>query len=482
MDEALLTQHPDVLVVTGRDGRVVHWSHGATVVLGHAVAEALDQPLTMLLAPEEGVQVPRRAIATLQDRGDGRAEVVVRHRDGSLLCVDFVTRRLRGALTGHVLWAGRDVTPPTLVRSARHLRARYGGLLEAAPDAMVIVDADGRIVLANSQTAALFGYACEELIGYPVEMLLPEAFRAAHVAHRRDFAAHPRTRAMGAGLALYAMRRSGEAFPVEISLSPIRTADGTLTSAAIRDITARKAVERRLQEQNLRLAQANEATTNFLAGMSHELRTPLNAIIGFTGTLLMQMAGPLNEEQDKQLRTVQWAAQHLLTLINDLLDLTRIESGETHVERAPVPAVTVARDVATQLRGQAEDKGLALEVDLPDDEIVLLSDRRALSQILMNLLANAVKYTDMGGVRFMMRRTPSCVRFEVSDTGIGIRAEDRERLFKAFSRLERGNDTRQGTGLGLYLSARLAALLGGRIEFDSTVGTGSTFRLILPED
>jgi PAS domain S-box-containing protein len=579
---------------------VVHWSQGAVRVLGHEVPEALDRHLAHLILPHAERDPTHDIGSTTRAYGEARAELLVQHRDGAFLYVDFVTRRLDGDASGHVLWVGRDDTQSRLLRTSVLLQARYGELLEstpdgmllvgetghillansnaerlfgyghdelqgrpidllmpqglnpgpptgqfvrprvpsaavegellgrrksgeefpvevtlsplrtdegrvvinavrdvtervnaartfrelleAAPDAMVIVDATGTIVLANSQTDAVFGYAREELIGQPVELLLPERYRGHHVRHRREFDSQPRRRAMGAGLELYARQKDGLEFPVEISLSPIRTADGTLTSAAIRDISERKAVERRLQEQNVRLEQASAAKTNFLAGMSHELRTPLNAIIGFTGTLLMKLPGPLNAEQEKQLRTVQWAGQHLLTLINDLLDLTRIESGETRIEFADVPAVTVAREAVTQLRAQAEAKGLELVTRLPDDEIVLRADRRALGQILMNLLANAVKYTDAGRVRLAVTRATPWVRFEVADTGIGIRPVDRERLFKAFSRLDRGNETRQGTGLGLYLSARLAALLGGRIEFDSVVGTGSTFTLILPEN
>lgn len=599
----MLERNPDALIVTDVDGRVSHWSEGAARVLGHPATSAVDRYLTELVLPDARHDALLRLATATRERGEARGEVLLRHRNGSVLYVDFLSRRLDAGPDGRLLWVGRDVTQPRLLRTAALLRARYGELLEsvpdgmllvgetghivlanahaerlfgyerdglqglsvdllvpqglrarhvghrnryfeqprtrpmaagsellgrrksgeefpvevslsplhteegavvisavrdvteranaartfrelleAAPDAMVIVDDAGIIVLANSQSDALFGYAREELVGQPVEVLLPDRYRAQHVGHRRGFAAQPRPRAMGAGLELHARRKDGLEFPVEVSLSPIRTADGTLTSAAIRDITEHKAIEQRLQDQNDRLAQASSAKTNFLAGMSHELRTPLNAIIGFTGTLLMRLPGPLNDEQDKQLRNVQWAGQHLLTLINDLLDLTRIESGETRIELTDVPAVTVAREAVAQLRAQAEAKGLELAADLPVHEIVLRADRRALGQVLMNLLANAVKYTDEGRVHLAVTRASSSVRFEVTDTGIGIRDVDRERLFRAFSRLDRGNETRQGTGLGLYLSARLAALLGGQIEFESTVGVGSTFTLVLPEN
>jgi len=256
---------------------------------------------------------------------------------------------------------------------------------------------------------------------------------------------------------------------------------------------------REIQETNARLDAANKELqrlyektkqleqnkTEFLAVMNHELRTPLNAIVGFTGTMLMQLPGPLTTDQEKHLRTVQHNARHLLSLINDLLDVAKIEAGRRELKLAPVVCQQIVAEVAESLAPAARAKDVEFVTAMPDAELVVRTDRRALSQILLNLASNAVKFTARGSVRVVLSGRPDAagrrrVEFAVEDTGPGIAADDQDKLFNAFSRIQpSADDNSEGTGLGLYLSAKLAEALGAHIAFRSAPGTGSVFTLQL---
>ena len=476
---------PDACIVTSTDGRVLQWNAGATAVFGYGVDEALSRELTDLVVPDDQVTALHRLFDATRSVGPQTSEAVRHRKDGSLLYVD-VSTRLLGAHADQperLLSVEKDVTLIKVQRDAKLMEARFRELLESTPDGIVMVNPTGHIVIANSQAERLFGYDSGGMRGMSVDLLLPERYRHAHVAHRSNYFVQPRKRAMGSGLDLAGLRCDGTEFPIEISLSPLRTEETAFVMSAIRDISERKRFERALQEKNLELASANEAKNRFLASMSHELRTPLNAIIGFTGTLLMRLPGPLTVDQETQLRTVQGSARHLLALINDLLDVAKIEAGKAVLSIEPVDLAALLREVSATLLPQARAKGLALNVRVPDAAAMLESDRRIVSQIVINLIGNAIKFTEAGAIDLNLRLLPEAggAEIDVDDSGIGIAVDDQAKLFGAFSRvnLARTRGT-EGTGLGLHLSQKLAVLLGGSIEFHSELGRGSRFTLRLP--
>jgi PAS domain S-box-containing protein len=238
-----------------------------------------------------------------------------------------------------------------------------------------------------------------------------------------------------------------------------------------------------LRELNERLRQATEAKSRFLAHMSHELRTPLNSVIGFTAMMLKGMAGELNPEQEKQLGMVDRAGKQLLRLVNDVLEISKIEAGRMSVEPGDVTLAELVDDVAATIRPLADEKDLALHVAVGDGETVLHTDRGKLGEVLVNVLANAVKFTERGDVELDARAEEPDVVFTVTDTGIGIAPEDQERIFDEFEQAKRpggaGRSVR-GTGLGLAISKRLTELLGGTLRVESEPGRGSVFVLRVP--
>ena len=409
-----------------------------------------------------------------------------RRRNGERVWIAWTNRivRDRDGRVLEFLSIGTDITQQKHAEEARReSEARYRKLFESAPDGIVIADAESRYLDANPSMCRMLGYARDELIGlHASDIVVPsEVPRIGEALSEIESTAHHHRE-------WTFRRKDGSTFDAEVTATMMPDGDRL---GMIRDVSERKLAEAE-REKRERAEAADRIKSAFLATMSHELRTPLNSILGFTDILLQGLAGPLNTEQNKQLDMVLTSARHLLALVNDVLDISKIEAGQLEVAREPFDLRASIEKVLGIVTPRLESKGLELRVEFASGLGAALSDERRFEQILINLLTNAIKFTEHGqiglaaepiaGVMFPGAATEQpAVRVRVSDTGVGIKPEHLPRLFQAFHQIDSGSSRQEeGTGLGLVICRRLAGLLGGEISVQSEWGKGSTFTVTLP--
>jgi protein-histidine pros-kinase len=464
----LLEAAPDAMIVIDSDGVIQLVNAQAEHVFGYSRAELLGETIEVLV-PVSLHDMHRKhrkdyvAEPHVRSMGGG-LDLRARRKDGSEFPVEISLAPLVTEDGTLISAAVRDVT------AKRREERLFRGLLEAAPDAMVIVDQEGRIVLVNAQVERNFGYARTELIGQRVEILVPDRFSGMHVAFRSGYVAGPRTRPMGLAGDLFARRKDGTEFPVEISLAPLETEEGLLVSAAVRDISER----RRMQEAS------DRAKDEFFATVSHELRTPLTSMLGYSE--LMADLEQLSPQGQRFLTVITRSAERELRLVDDLLTLVAIEDSGLAIRTLPMDLDPVVREAVEAARPRAEEVDIDLSLIIPGSPVQVDGDRDRIGQAVDNLLSNALKFTPAGGtVQVRLRSVDGRAEIEVADSGMGIGDPEPNRIFE---RLYRSGQAiaRQVPGAGLGLTITLAILKAhdGTIDVVKSDETGTTFRMTLP--
>lgn len=389
--------------------------------------------------------------------------------------------------------------------------AKYRALVAAAPDAIVAIDVAGQIIDFNSAAEHLFGYLAHEVLGRNVSLLMPEPYRRQHDEFLRRYLETGENQVIGIGREVRAVRKDGRIFSISLALCEIRTAEEHLFVGIVKDISAHKATEARLAEchrtavdsqlqllrkcaaleqeiaglrESLELAEsALRERTGFLADFSHEIRSPLGAMLGHAEILLEEVdSADLADCAQAVLR----GGRHLRELMNGMIQLAQIDGNTRSIMLTECPVRPLLQEIATLHQALAESRGLELRLEVADDvPATTPGDATILRQILGNLVSNAIKFTDRGSVTLRAsvsrQQTPAVLRIDVVDTGPGLSLTEIARLFKPFARIERADQApREGTGLGLVISKKLARLLAGDVTADGTPGVGSTFSLKLP--
>ncbi|MFO1384927.1 MAG: PAS domain S-box protein [Chitinivorax sp.] len=484
----LLEAAPTAMVKVDAEGLITLVNAQAERCFGYTRAELLGQSVEILVplrfrAGHVGFRQAFLRQPQARAMGAGH-ELFGLRKDGSEFPLEIGLNPLHQGGYTEVLVSVLDIT------ARKRLEDRFRLVVEATPNAVVVSNQQGRIELVNSQTETLFGYSRDELLGQPIDILVPVRFRAGHGSLRSGYLAQPQTRSMGSGRDLFALRKDGSEFPVEIGLNPFVSDSGTLVLSSIIDISARKQAQLQLQQQAEQLATANRYKSEFLANMSHELRTPLNSILILSEQLRDNAQGNLTGKQLEHVDVIYRSGNDLLSLINDILDLSKIEAGQVVVAQEPISLQEVSASLRRVFAPLAERKRLGFQIEIdPDVPAQFQSDFQRLLQIMKNLIANAIKFTERGSVRLLIQVAPDqalqapAIRLllRVIDTGPGVPPDKQELIFQAFQQAD-GSTSRQygGTGLGLTISRQLAALLGGEITLNSQPGQGSEFVLSLP--
>ena len=350
-------------------------------------------------------------------------------------------------------------------------------ILNSTPDATLVIDDAGIIVFVNKLVHSVFGYQPKDLLGSSMDILLPERYRSGHVEHRQSFLLKASSRQMGEGRELYGLRKNGDEFPVEISLSPVESSSGLLVISAVRDISDRKLIEAQLIDARDTAHKANQAKSRFLATASHDLRQPVQTLRLLNKTLERLVK---DESIAKIVARQEEALGSMTGLLNALLDISKLESGAITPDITDFTVSKIFERMRSQFTEQADAKGVVLEVEQCGDRVH--SDQTLLTQIIQNLVSNAIRYTDSGKVLLRCLVQQSCVRIEVNDTGIGIPSNQLDTIFEEFTQVVSADrpQNNDGLGLGLAIVERVARLLNIKICVESLVGKGSQFAVEVP--
>jgi PAS domain S-box-containing protein len=468
------------IIMLDEHGRVKTWNTGAHRIKGYDAKDIIGQPISIFYSPEDiAAREPERALREAAQTGRFEDDGWRIRKDGTRFWANVVITAIRdsgGVLLGYAQLA-RDMTARKNADDAvKESEASLRSILDTVPDAIVIVDEDGRIESFSLAASRLFGYSVEQANGQNVKILMPEAYWGQHGDYLARFREIGERRGDGTGRVVDGLRRDGSTFPMELAVGEAMGGNRRLFTGFVRDITERQRFEAELSAAKAIAEAANLAKSEFLSSMSHELRTPLNAILGFAQLMATDIPPPTTN-QKASIDQILQAGWYLLELINEVLDLALIESGRLSLSMEPVSLPELLSECDSMMEPLAEKRGIMMT--FPDFEApcVVLADRTRMRQVIINLLSNAIKYNRPGGSVLVeyATRDDGRIRLSVRDSGLGLSPEKQAQLFQPFNRLGQEGGVEQGTGIGLVVTRRLVETMQGAIGVESSVNVGTLF-------
>ena len=479
----LLEAAPDAMVVVNQEGRIVLLNLQAEKQFGYRRDELVGQKVKNIIPDGFAERLLADRLRSAEDAlaqqiGTG-IELTGRRKNGSEFPIEIMLSPLESAEGILVTAAIRNISMRKAAeKHLAQMEGGYRGLLEAAPDAMVVVNQDGEIILLNVQAEKQFGYRRDELVGQKVKNIIPEGFAERLVADALRSAADALAQQIGTGIELNGRRKNGSEFPIEIMLSPLESAEGILVTAAVRDITTRKKAEAHLLQKVEELNRSNEELEQFAYIASHDLQEPLRMVASYTQLLSMRYKGKLDSDADEFISFAVDGASRMQRLIKDLLAYSRV--GTKPPDLQDTSSEKALQHALINLRGAVAESGALVTYDpLP----IVVADEMQLIQLFQNLVGNAIKYQDSEVPRVHISATVSAEKkwiFSVRDNGLGINSLYFEKIFGVFQRLHKREEF-EGTGVGLAICKKIVERHGGAISVESKLGHGSTFFFALAE-
>lgn len=469
----------DAVIIKDVQGNISFWNKAAELLYGYKTEEVIDRPMLQLIPKdkrEEFMSIMRQLYAGEKIETFDTSRLT---KDQQILHVSLsisLIKNSEGQIIGsaHVV---RDITSRLLAEeNLKKSEDRLRKVIEAAPNGLVMVNYKGIIVLCNAQVEVIFGFKKEELIGHPIDTLIPERFRRNHTSFVGGFMGKPEARQMGAGRDLFGLRKDGSEFSIEIGLSPIHIGNEIYVLSSIVDITKRKAMEDQLRHYSNVMEQKNLEMEQFVYTVSHDLKSPLVTSSGFLGLLREDLEAKRYENLADSFSRLERANQRMSQLIDDLLQISRI--GRIKLEFEKVNVTELIETICENLSVQIQEKNMSVEVQ--PGIVVPFADKNRVYQVFENLIINALKYgagAEVKKILIGMETTDNEICIFVKDYGAGIAKEYHKKIFGLFQRLEADN---RGTGVGLTIVSRIMQLHDGRVWVDSEVGKGATFWVAFP--